>query len=206
MSRLRRLLQLALIAPPLGVPLVAGAATAPSAQDLARCAVISAPDVRLACYDALAGRGADRAGTAAAPPAAVAASTTPNKSALTEASAASVPPAPAAPSAVTAPSEPSAPSAPGPADDPRNFGLTQTQQHAAPVGLSTIQARIAKFVDSRTGRGYVVLDNGQTWMMTDQDEDARLGAGDLVTIKRASLGSFLMLTPSKRSYHVRRTQ
>jgi hypothetical protein len=200
-SRLRRLLQLALIAPPLGVPLAAGAAaTAPSAQDLARCAAISAPDARLACYDALAGRGADRAGTAAAPPAAVAASATPNKSALTTASAASAPSAPAAPSGVTAPSAPAA------TDDPRNFGLTQTQQHAAPVGPSTIQARIAKVVDSRTGHGSVVLDNGQTWMMTDQDEDARLGAGDLVTIKRASLGSFLMLTPSKRSYHVRRTQ
>jgi hypothetical protein len=201
-SRLRRLLQLALIAPPLGVPLPAGAATAPSAQDLARCAVISAPDARLACYDALAGRGADRAGTATAPPAAVAASTTPNKSALTTASAASAPAATTAPSGVNAPFAPAAPAA----DDPRNFGLTQTQQHAAPVGPSTIQARISKVVDSRTGHGYVVLDNGQTWMLTDQDEDARLGAGDLVTIKRASLGSFLMLTPSKRSYHVRRTQ
>jgi len=205
-SRLRRLLQLALIAPPLGVPLPAGAATAPSAQDLARCAVISAPDARLACYDALAGRGAGRAGTATAPPATVAASTTPNKSALTTASAASAPTATTAPSGVNAPFAPAASAAPAAADDPRNFGLTQTQQHAAPVGPSTIQARIAKVVDSRTGHGYVVLDNGQTWMLTDQDEDARLGAGDLVTIKRASLGSFLMLTPSKRSYHVRRTQ
>ncbi len=204
MSRLRRLLQLALIAPPLGVPLAAGAATVPSAQDLARCAVISAPDARLACYDALAGRSADRAGNAAAPPAAASASPAPTAPSAVKAP--SAPSAPAAPAAPAASAAPAAPAAPAATDDPRNFGLTQTQQHAAPAGPSTIQARIAKVVESRAGHGYVVLDNGQTWMMTDQDEDARLGAGDLVTIKRASLGSFLMLTPSKRSYHVRRTQ
>jgi hypothetical protein len=33
-----------------------------------------------------------------------------------------------------------------------------------------------------------------------------LGPGDLVTIKRAMLGAFLMTTPSKRSYHVQRVQ
>jgi hypothetical protein len=125
---------------------------------------------------------------------------------LTTAFAASAPPGTAAPSAVTAPGATAAPAAPAATDDPRNFGLTQIQQHAAPAGPPTIQAHIAKVIENRTGRGYVVLDNGQTWMITDQDEDARLGAGDLVTIKRASLGSFLMLTPSKRSFHVRRTQ
>lgn len=193
MNTLRCVLHLACIAL-LGISLSATAATALTAQDLARCAGIAAADARLACYDMLAGRAPDRAGpaVAATPPPPVAATTAPDKS--------------AAPATASTPAAAIAPSAPPAVDDPRNFGLTQTQQHVAPVGPANLQARIAKIVDNRAGRAYVVLDNGQTWTLTDQDEGARLGAGDLVTIKRASLGSFLMLTPSRRSYHVRRTQ
>jgi hypothetical protein len=100
---------------------------------------------------------------------------------------------------------PAAP-APTPAGDARNFGLSQTQQHPIPEGPAAIQAHITKIINNRYGRDYVVLDNGQTWTYTDSDEDARLAPGDQVTIKRASLGSFLMRTPSKSAYHVRRTQ
>jgi hypothetical protein len=50
----------------------------------------------------------------------------------------------------------------------------------------------------------VVLDSGQTW--TVMDNDGRLAAGDAVTIKRAALGSFLMLTPSNHRYRVRRVK
>jgi hypothetical protein len=53
-----------------GLTLVAagGAALADSAADLARCAAISAPDERLACYDALAGLKPSRSPPAAAGP------------------------------------------------------------------------------------------------------------------------------------------
>ena len=114
-------------------------------------------------------------------------------------------PAPTAPATLPTPTGTLTP-APALASDPRNFGLNQAQLHKAPEGPAAIQARIAKIVSGRTGLAYVVLDNGQTWMLTEADEDARLGPGDPVTIKRASLGSFLMMTQSKRSYHVRRTQ
>lgn len=190
MSRLRCAVRIAPIAALIGLALLANSAMASTARDLARCAGIGAPDARLACYDALAGRSTDRgvatgaiAPTApAAPASAAAATSTPS----------------------TAPTVPAA--APAPAGDPRNFGFTPAQLHtAAPVGPEAVQAHIAQIAD-RAGRAYVVLDNGQTWTFTDPDEDTRLGPGDSVTIKRASLGSFLMLTPSKRSYHVRRTQ
>jgi hypothetical protein len=52
----------------------------------------------------------------------------------------------------------------------------------------------------------VQLDNGQTWLFTEAADDARLGSGDAVTIKRASLGSFILATPSHRTYHVHRLQ
>jgi hypothetical protein len=50
----------------------------------------------------------------------------------------------------------------------------------------------------------VVLDNGQAWTFVEQDP--RLRPGDSVTIKRAALGSFLMMTPSRHSYRVQRSK
>ena len=198
MSLLRWAARQARITLLLGISVAAFSATSPTAGDLARCAGIAAPDVRLACYDALAARSAPA--TAAAP--------TPTL------------PAPAPPTAGAAasatPAAPAAPPAPAPvssfASDPRNFGLTEAQQHAqaqphaAPEGPASVQARVTKIIDNRAGRGYVILDNGQTWVFVDAADDARLSPGDPITIKRGSLGSFLMLTPSKHSFHVRRTQ
>ena len=182
----------------LGISVSALSATSPTAGDLARCAGIAAPDARLACYDALAGRSAPAA--AAAPTPTLPAPAPPTAGAATSAT----PAAPAAPPAPT--------SVASFASDPRNFGLTEAQQHAqaqphaAPEGPASVQARVTKLIDNRAGRAYVVLDNGQTWVFVDAADDARLSPGDPVTIKRGSLGSFLMLTPSKHSFHVRRTQ
>jgi hypothetical protein len=76
----------------------------------------------------------------------------------------------------------------------------------AAENTAALQAHIAKITDNRVGHSYAVLDNGQTWMLVDAAEDAGLRPGDPITIKRGALGSFVMLTPSKHSYHVRRTQ
>jgi hypothetical protein len=175
------------------VLLAASAAGAPSNEDLARCAVIPAPDSRLACYDALAHRPAGK----------------PKAAAVAPASAPAPAPAPGsatavAPVAVAAPV--SAAPAPGSAaaitSDPKNFGLTAVQQHTADLGPKSIAAQISIVSSDQTGRTLVVLDNGETW--TVMDNDGRLSSGDAVTIKRAALGSFLMLTRSNHSYRVRR--
>jgi len=197
-SRLRCALYLAHISILLGIARPAGAATPPSPDDLARCAGIAAPDARLACYDALTGGAAHAAPAASSAPAA--------SPAPAASSAPAAKPTPAAVAASAIPVAPAPSSAPAPAVDPRNFGLSQAQLHPSPEGPAAIQARIAKIINNTYGRDYVVLDNGQTWTYTDSDEDARLAPGDQVTIKRASLGSFLMKTPSKHAYHVRRTQ
>jgi hypothetical protein len=52
----------------------------------------------------------------------------------------------------------------------------------------------------------VVLDNGQTWAFAEAMDDPWLGPGAAVTIKRGALGSFLLTTASKHSYHVHRVQ
>lgn len=162
--------------------IAAAAAAAPSNEDMARCAVIPAPDTRLACYDALAHRPADKPSAAA--------KSTPA-------------PAPAA-AQVQAPVHESVP-APVPAAelaaDPKNFGLTPAQQHTAD-GPKSIAANISIVSADQSGRTLVVLDNGETW--TVMDNDGRLSSGDAVTIKHAALGSFLMFTRSNHSYRVRR--
>ncbi|HEY2779343.1 MAG TPA: hypothetical protein VGI90_01100 [Steroidobacteraceae bacterium] len=167
----------------------ASAAAAPSNDDMARCAAIAAPDSRLACYDALAHRPADKVSRATVPPASAA----PTPAAVATTST-------AAPAAAAAASQ--APAAvPNPAD-PKNFGLTAAQQHTSDLGPKSIAAHISSVSSGQIGQTFVVLDSGQTW--TVLDNDGRLSAGDAVTIKRAALGSFLMVTPSNHSYRVRR--
>ena len=169
------------------VVLAASAAAAPSNTDMARCAAIPAPESRLACYDALAHRPADKApSVAAVVPAAV---PTP------------APPAPSSAAVPTAP-QPAQASAAAIAADPKSFGLTPAQQHTADLGPQSIAAQISIVSSDRIGRTLVVLENGETW--TVMDNDGRLSSGDAVTIKRAALGSFLMLTRSNHSYRVRR--
>ena len=53
-----------------------------------------------------------------------------------------------------------------------------------------------------TGRSVVRLDNTQSWEL-DQP-DPLLAVGDKVTIRRATLGSFLLTTPTNRVHRVRR--
>jgi len=93
-----------------------------------------------------------------------------------------------------------APTAPGPAD----FGLSKRQLKAIPEGPDSIQAEVSQITEDRLNNVYVVLDNGQTWAFVEPDP--RIRPGDSVKIKRASLGSFLMTTPSRHSYRVRRLQ
>jgi hypothetical protein len=173
--------------------LAASAVAAPSNSDMARCAAIPAPDSRLACYDVLAHRPADKA-----PSAAALAPTAPAPAPIL------APPPLPAPAAVAPPAVAvQAPaSAAAIAADPKNFGLTPAQQHTADLGPKSIAAQISIVSSDQTGRTLVVLDNGETW--TVMDNDGRLSSGDAVTIKRAALGSFLMFTASNHSYRVRR--
>ncbi len=180
--------------PCLAALFVSSLAAAAGTLDVAHCAAIAAPDARLACYDALAGRApasAAEARTTLVPPPIAAA---PTAAVATPANAAA---------GTAAPPEAVASAA---AADPQNFGLTQAQQHLAPVGPSSVASTVAGVSVDASGHGYVVLDNGQTWVFTETEADSRLQPGDTVSIRRASLGSFLMVTPSRHSYRVHRSR
>jgi len=171
-------------------------------RELARCHAMANRDQQLDCYEALAT--AALAANAAAGPSA-AAPTTPTaagqpgsiggQSAPTAAAAPTAPPAgqpaPAGPAAGT--TDP---------NDPANFGLTRRQVEPHRSGPSAVESIVSQMTLDRHQNVTVVLENGQTWTLIEPDP--RLRPGDSVTIKRASLGSYLMLTPSRRSYRVER--
>jgi hypothetical protein len=194
------------------VSLVAATAAAHGADELARCAAIAAPDTRLACYDTLAHRPADPAPSsainrpnspAAAAQGVAATASAPGNIAASPGGAPAISTANGA--AAAAPSSTSAASSAAAFyADPRNFGLDPVQKEAVAAGPKSMSARIENLGSDQAGRTSIVLDSGERW--TVFDNDGRLSAGDEVTIKRASLGSYLMMTRSNHSYRVRRIQ
>jgi hypothetical protein len=163
----------------------AGGALAEDPNGLTQCSSISNTAERLACYDKLAGRA-----SAKAPPSS---------------------PAAAAPAAAPVSAAPAA-ATPVPAgvSTANDFGLSKVQKERAdgaasgsPAEIKSITARVTEFRKGPSGRPRVLFDNGQTWEY-EEDGDYLLAVGDSVTIRRASLGSFLLVTPSKLVHRVRR--
>lgn len=155
-------------------------------DDLARCRDIGDAAARLQCYDAIAS------------PAALA-THSPDQRPAEAAGAA----APASVAAATATSTPSPEAL---------FGVDAQQseealRQAAGVGrLEELESRIASVRVTAEGKPVFVLDNGQVWRQLDSPP-ARLQAGEVVRIRRASLGSYLLLRPDGgRGIRVRRDQ
>lgn len=168
----------------------AGGALADDPNGLTQCSSIANTAERLACYDRLAGRA-----SAKAPPSSPAA-------AAPAAAPVSAAPVAAAPAAATP--------MPAAASTANDFGLSKVQKERAdgaasssPAEIKSITARVAGFRKGPSGRPRVLFDNGQTWEY-EEDGDYLLAVGDSVTIRRASLGSFLLVTPSKLVHRVRR--
>ena len=163
---------------------------------LAPCIEISSSTDRLACYDKLAGRVSAPKALAAAPSAAAPAAASPVAAS----------PAPATPA--TAASVAAAP-APAAAPTEEDFGRSKVRKartaasSGAPPEIKSITAKVAAFGRSPNHRTQVTLDNGQIWEYQD-DPDPLLSIGDSVTIKRATLGSFILQTPTKLSHRVSR--
>lgn len=166
----------------LTLPAAGAAPPAGSAADVARCAAITTPDERLACYDALV-----CAGIAAAD----------ERLACYDALAK---PRPSRPQ--TDPADAARRESGG--TDVKGFGLSKRQLPVTPEGPQLIKALVTQVSVNRLGNVFLSLDNGQSW--TFHDPDALLRSGDAVTIRRAALGSFLMTTPSRHTYRVQRTK
>jgi hypothetical protein len=109
------------------------------------------------------------------------------------------------PPAVPAP----AAAASSPQDD---FGLSDTAKRARDPEKAkelmpqSIAEKVASVGRRPTGELVVTLDNGQVWAQIEPNTMARLSAGDTVTIRKAALGSYLLVTPNKLAVRVRRVK
>ena len=98
------------------------------------------------------------------------------------------------------------------ANTPADFGLTAEQREqrsrapdaAAPKELAEITARVSNIKQQRAGRFTVTFDNGQIWQQRETDASIELRIGDRVTIKKAAVGSYLLVTDGRRSTKVER--
>ncbi len=81
------------------------------------------------------------------------------------------------------------------------FGLSAAKR--APLDeVNTINEKIVALGRSRNGKPTLELSNGQVWEL--DGSDPLLDAGQAITIKRAAMSSFLLVTQQKRTYRARR--
>jgi hypothetical protein len=142
---------------------------------------------RLACYDSIFGRPAPSAPLAA--------------------------PAAAAPEAgAVAGTVAAAPTVAAAANPETDFGLTEAAKRSRvpeesrdqlPESISGTVARVAR---QPAGEFVVTLGNGQVWTQLQVDPRARVAVGDTVVIKKAALGSHLLVTASRYATRVRRVK
>jgi hypothetical protein len=161
-----------------------------------RCSTVVDDVARLACYDAVFGaptpmpRQAAPAGTAAT---AVAAT-----------------PATAPAAAVAATGTAVAAAAPLPTQE-EQFGLAPEQVKkkaeppAVPVGPESIESVLRELTRRRTGELIYTLENGQRWIQVEADTEGKLAPGAVVTIRKASMGSYKLVSGSVAT-RVRRIQ
>ena len=158
------------------------------ADDPQRCAAMADDQARLACYDALfrPRDGAPRVSAPAVPAAPVSGAAT-----------ATVAVAPVAETATTAEAD---------------FGLTEAAKRAREPEESreklpeSISATVAKVARQPAGELVVTLENGQVWTQVQVDSRARIAVGDTVSIRKAALGSHLLVTANSYATRVRRVK
>jgi hypothetical protein len=174
------------------------AARASLPDDLARCRAIGDGAERLRCYDGLRSPATVEAGKSDLPPA-----TAPGVA----------PAGPAGPAGPATAAGAAAGAAAVATPSPEAlFGVDAQQseealRQAAGVGrLEEMESRIASVRVNAEGKPVFTLANGQAWRQLDSPA-ARLQPGDVVRIRRASLGSYLLLRPDGgRGIRVRRIE
>jgi len=99
----------------------------------------------------------------------------------------------------------------GAASNPQaDFGLSEAAKRALDPEKAKIEMpesvtdKVTSVGRKPTGEMVVTLANGQVWLQIDSDSRAKVGVGQTVTIRKASLGSYLLVGPDKIATRVRR--
>lgn len=94
----------------------------------------------------------------------------------------------------------------------RDFGLSEADKRARDPAAAkaslpeSLEASVVAVMRHARGELVVTLDNDQVWMQSEAVTQARLSAGDVVTIRKAALGSYQLVTPSGIAMRVRRVR
>jgi hypothetical protein len=170
-----------------GAALLAGGPAGAHDPGLARCLAIADREARLTCYDAIA-----RAEQSAPAPDDVA------------------PPAPATAPVPAAPAR--AAPAPTAVPNPRaefGFGAAEREERRAVDQRQIDEINVAVKEAREVGAGYwqFVMDDGSTWRLAETRTSYRIPRpGDQVKLRRASLGSYLLVFRNQPSLRIRRVQ
>jgi hypothetical protein len=187
--------------------LVTGASALPawaaSGSDGASCVAVNDDLARLACYDRAFGRKAASSSAAAAATGAAAAGT-----AATGAAAA----APKFPTVASPAVARAAPAPAAPKDPVAEFGLTEAAKQAkdpakaaaAAAVPTSVTAKVISLRFRKYGEFVVTLDNGQVWEQNEPMPSAIVRVGDTVTVKKAVLGSYTLVTAARVATKVHR--
>lgn len=78
----------------------------------------------------------------------------------------------------------------------REFGLVpQTRARSADESPDRIEARIVRLVYGSRGERTLTLDNGQVWKIVEATNRGHMVEGDQVSIRKAAMGSHLLMSP-----------
>jgi hypothetical protein len=202
----------------LGISVAATLAFAQEGGSTHPCAAIAGDAARLACYDAAFGKPAVPTGaTAATATTATAAAATPAIAAppaaptgVTAATAAAATQAAAMPAAVPQPAAAADAAAAGKAR--QEFGLSEVDKRAldpskaAQEKPESITGTVASTGRRQGGEWVVTLEDGQVWVESQANPMLVLKPGDVVTIRKAALGSYMLVSPRRVATHVRRVK
>lgn len=81
--------------------------------------------------------------------------------------------------------------------DRRPESLREIEPHHVEGVIKTLTVR-------EDGERVVTLDNGQAWLLTEVTSRGRLSPGDKIIVREASLGSYMLVTPSRVALRARR--
>jgi len=80
----------------------------------------------------------------------------------------------------------------------------QAGKSAEPAAQANVTAAIISLARQADGKFIVTLDNAQVWSQSEFNSQADLRVGDPVTVRRAALGSYLLVTKAGIATRVKR--
>ena len=93
------------------------------------------------------------------------------------------------------------------------FGLSETEKRErdpltakAPPQPDRIEALVSKLSYGANGERIVALDNGQVWITTETSMRGNVKVGDKVAVRKAALGTHMLVTAARVPLRVKRVR